>query len=85
MSPNGILHNAATMEINLNVIQAIILSHGHVDHTMGLPNLIDKSDSPQIPLICHPDALLDRKLIMQGGYEGKPNNVGTTLVLQTDN
>lgn len=67
MSPNGILHNAATMKINLNVIQAIILSHGHVDHTMGLPNLIDKLDSPQIPLICHPDDLLDRKLIMQGG------------------
>lgn len=69
MSPNGILHNAGTMGINLNDIQAIILSHGHVDHTMGLPSLIDKLDSPQIPLICHPDALLDRKLIMPGGYE----------------
>lgn len=69
MSPNGLLHNSGTLGINLNDIQAIILSHGHVDHTMGLPSLIEQSDSPQIPLICHPDAFLDRKLIMPDGYE----------------
>ncbi|WPC41604.1 MBL fold metallo-hydrolase [Clostridium sp. JS66] len=69
MSSNGILHNTDTLGIDVNDIQAIILSHGHVDHTMGLPSLIEKLDSPQVPIIFHPDAFLDRKLIMPGGYE----------------
>jgi Metal-dependent hydrolases of the beta-lactamase superfamily II len=69
MSPNGILHNMRSLGINVNDIQAIVISHGHVDHTMGLPSLIEKLGSHQVPLIFHPDAFLERKLIMPGGYE----------------
>ncbi|HBF37590.1 MAG TPA: MBL fold metallo-hydrolase [Firmicutes bacterium] len=69
MSPSGILHNMSALGINPNDIQAIVISHGHVDHTMGLPNLIEKLGPHQVPLIVHPDAFLDRKLIMPGGYE----------------
>jgi 7,8-dihydropterin-6-yl-methyl-4-(beta-D-ribofuranosyl)aminobenzene 5'-phosphate synthase len=69
VSPGGTSHNMSVMEINVNDIQAIILSHGHLDHTMGLPELIDKLGPHQIPLILHPDALLERKVIMPGGYE----------------
>lgn len=69
MSPNGILHNMVSLGINTKDIQAIIISHGHVDHTMGLPSMIEKLESHQIPLIFHPDAFLDRKLIMPGGHE----------------
>jgi len=69
MSPGGILHNMAALGINLNDMQAIIFSHGHVDQTMGLPGLIEKLGPHQIPLISHPDAFLDRKIIMPGGYE----------------
>jgi 7,8-dihydropterin-6-yl-methyl-4-(beta-D-ribofuranosyl)aminobenzene 5'-phosphate synthase len=69
MSPNGILHNMSALGINVNDVQGIIISHGHVDHTMGLPSLIEKLGSHQVPLIFHPDAFLDRKLIMPGGHE----------------
>ncbi|SDF30291.1 MBL fold metallo-hydrolase [Sporomusa acidovorans] len=69
ISPNGILHNMSALGINSNDIQAIILSHGHIDHTMGLPSLIEKLGSHQVPLIFHPDAFLNRKVIMPGGYE----------------
>ncbi|WP_141241592.1 MBL fold metallo-hydrolase [Methanosarcina spelaei] len=69
MSPGGILHNMTALGINVNDMQAIILSHGHADHTMGLPGIIEKLGSHQIPLIYHPDALLDRKIIMPNGYE----------------
>lgn len=68
-SPNGILHNMCSLGIATKDIQAIIISHGHVDHTMGLPSLIEKLEPQHIPLIFHPDAFLDRKLIMPGGYE----------------
>lgn len=69
LSSGGILHNIDALGIDLNDIQAIIISHGHVDHTMGLPSLIEKLGSRQVPLIFHPDAFLDRKVIMPGGYE----------------
>ena len=72
LSPGGTLHNMSAMGINVNDMQAIVLSHGHMDHTMGLPALINKLGAHQIPLIFHPDALLERKVIMPGGYE---NNV----------
>lgn len=69
MSPGGILHNISSLGINLNDMQAIILSHGHADHTMGLPALIEKLKPHQISLISHSDAFLERKIIMPGGYE----------------
>ncbi|AKB80827.1 7,8 dihydropteroate synthase (methanopterin) [Methanosarcina barkeri 3] len=69
ISPGGILHNMAALGINPDDMQAIILSHGHADHTMGLPGLIEKLGSHQIPLVYHPDALLDRKIIMPNRYE----------------
>lgn len=69
MSPNGILHNMNTLGINAKDIQAIVLSHGHIDHTMGLPNLLDKLGSHKIPLIVHPDTFLEKKIMMPNGYE----------------
>ena len=72
MSPGGIIHNMNTMGINVNDMQAIILSHGHMDHTMGLTALIDKLKMHQIPIVFHPDALLERMVVMPDGYE---NNV----------
>ncbi len=69
MSPNGILHNMGALGIKIDDIQAIVISHGHVDHTMGLPSLLEKLGSTRVPLVFHPDAFLDRKLIMPGGHE----------------
>lgn len=70
ISSGGTLHNMSVMGINVNDMQAIILSHGHMDHTLGLSALIDKIGSNQkMPLIFHPDALLERKAVMPGGYE----------------
>ncbi|WP_312202387.1 MBL fold metallo-hydrolase [Anaerospora hongkongensis] len=69
-SPRGTLHNMNSMGINVNDMQAIILSHGHIDHTMGLPALLDElAEKQQMPLIFHPDALLERKIVMPNGDE----------------
>ena len=50
------------MEIDAADIQAIVLSHGHPDHAMGLPGIIDRLGGHHLPLVLHPDACLERKL-----------------------
>lgn len=69
ISTNGILHNIDSLGVNVSDIQAVVLSHGHSDHTMGLPALIERLGKDKIPLIAHPDAFLDKKIIMPDGYE----------------
>jgi 7,8-dihydropterin-6-yl-methyl-4-(beta-D-ribofuranosyl)aminobenzene 5'-phosphate synthase len=69
VSRRGILNNMDVMEINAADIQAIVLSHGHADHAMGLPGLIDRLGSRGLPLVLHPDAYLERKLVLPNGTE----------------
>ena len=42
-------HNASLLNINLNDISSIVLSHGHYDHTGGLKRLIDRDIPGSIP------------------------------------
>jgi len=69
VSRDGILHNLDVMEIQAADIQAIVLSHGHTDHAMGLPGLIDRLGTRHLPLVLHPDAYLERKLVLPNGEE----------------
>ncbi len=69
MSRQGILYNMDAMEIDAADIQAIVLSHGHPDHTMGLPGIIDRLGRHHLPLVLHPDACLERKLVLPNGLE----------------
>ncbi|MBI1926974.1 MBL fold metallo-hydrolase [Candidatus Poribacteria bacterium] len=69
LSRNGILYNMDAMEVNAADIQAIVLSHGHIDHAMGLPGLIDRLGTRNLPLVLHPDAYLERKIILPNGTE----------------
>lgn len=50
-------------------IQAIVISHGHGDHCMGLPGVFQRLGSRNVPLVLHPDAYLERKLILPNGFE----------------
>ncbi len=53
--------NARQLGISLAGIEAVALSHGHFDHTGGLPTLFC-GEVRQIPLVAHPDAFLRRRL-----------------------
>jgi 7,8-dihydropterin-6-yl-methyl-4-(beta-D-ribofuranosyl)aminobenzene 5'-phosphate synthase len=65
----GILYNLDALEIDAADIQAIVLSHGHADHAMGLPGLLDRLGARNLPLVLHPDAYLERKLVLPDGAE----------------
>lgn len=69
VSPAGILHNINALGINLADVQAVILSHGHFDHTLGLPGLMESLASQHIALVFHPDAYLERKIVTPSGNE----------------
>lgn len=49
----GVLHNMEQLGVNVGEIEAIVLSHGHMDHTGTLYGILDKI-SRTIPLVLHP-------------------------------
>lgn len=69
LSPRSFLYNLDALEINAADVQAIVLSHGHADHAMGLPGFIQRVGSRNLPLVLHPDAYLERKLVLPNGDE----------------
>ena len=66
---DGVLHNLDALEVKPNELHAIVLSHGHTDHTRGLIGLIKRYGRPRIPIVLHPDAFLKRKNVFPDGHE----------------
>jgi 7,8-dihydropterin-6-yl-methyl-4-(beta-D-ribofuranosyl)aminobenzene 5'-phosphate synthase len=64
VSPDGALHNLDILGIHLDEIQAIVLSHGHTDHTGGMDGFLDRLGKRRMPILLHPDAFLKRRLVM---------------------
>lgn len=79
LSRRGILYNLDALEIDLSDVQAIVLSHGHADHAFGLPGVVERLGTRNMPLILHPDAYLERKLVLPNGFE-----IGLPAPKQTD-
>ena len=50
----GVLHNMEKLGINIEEIEAIVISHGHMDHTSGLNSILEKIPHT-IPLVMHPE------------------------------
>jgi 7,8-dihydropterin-6-yl-methyl-4-(beta-D-ribofuranosyl)aminobenzene 5'-phosphate synthase len=69
VSKNGILQNMKAMNIDPKSIDAIVLSHGHTDHAMGILGFLETSGRKGLPFVIHPDAYLPRKLILPTGDE----------------
>jgi 7,8-dihydropterin-6-yl-methyl-4-(beta-D-ribofuranosyl)aminobenzene 5'-phosphate synthase len=63
----GLLHNLDVIGIDARDIEAIVLSHGHADHVMGLQALVGRLGGRKLPLVLHPDARLERRLMSADG------------------
>ena len=54
ISPGAMVTNAGRLGADLSGIQAVILSHGHFDHTGGLAGLAGKRGTRSLPMVLHP-------------------------------
>ena len=68
---DGVLHNMDVLDIKGNELHAVVLSHGHTDHTRGLMGFIKRYGRPKVPIVLHPDAYLKRKNIHGDGHESE--------------
>lgn len=65
VTPACLFNNARLLKADLSKLEAIILSHGHPDHFLGLEELLKslkEKGKKQIPLFLHPESFLERRL-----------------------
>jgi 7,8-dihydropterin-6-yl-methyl-4-(beta-D-ribofuranosyl)aminobenzene 5'-phosphate synthase len=71
ISTHGLVHNMDVLEVHPLDLHSIVLSHGHVDHTQGLVGMLRRLGKRRMPILLHPDAFLNRKLVFPDGHETK--------------
>ncbi len=63
----GIINNALALKKDLSNLDAIVLSHGHYDHTSGLPDVLRlHKKGSLVSVYAHPDIFLDRYWMREG-------------------
>lgn len=62
VSPDGMIENMDRLEISPAEIEALVLSHGHFDHTGGIRGLGDRLGAANLPLLVHPHAYRQRRM-----------------------
>ena len=75
-TPEVLFHNAGLLGIDLASADAVVLSHGHYDHTGGLAEVLNRAGG--IPLFLHPGALARR---FSRKKDGSVHEIGVPLPL----
>jgi 7,8-dihydropterin-6-yl-methyl-4-(beta-D-ribofuranosyl)aminobenzene 5'-phosphate synthase len=69
LGPDTAIHNMDVLGITPTDFRAMVLSHGHIDHHGGLDGLFARLGRRRMPLVLHPDAWRDRRLVFPTGQE----------------
>jgi 7,8-dihydropterin-6-yl-methyl-4-(beta-D-ribofuranosyl)aminobenzene 5'-phosphate synthase len=66
VTPDGLTGNLDRLGISPDTFEAIVLSHGHFDHVMGLDGLAERLGRRNLPLLLHPDFWSRRRIVIPG-------------------
>ena len=62
-------HNLDVLGYDLEDVRAVAFSHGHTDHHTGLEGIARRVGRRGLPLVLHPDAWRDRRVVFPSGAE----------------
>ncbi len=66
LTPEGVADNMRRLGLSPKDLEAIVLSHGHFDHTIGLDGLVRVLGRADMPLFVHPDFWIRRRIAIPG-------------------
>lgn len=66
LTPGGVAENMRRLSLSPKEIEAIVLSHGHFDHTAGLDGLVRALGRANLPVIIHPEFWTQRRIAIPG-------------------
>ena len=66
VSPDGMVENMRRLEVDPRDVEAVVLSHGHFDHTAGLDGMIRRLGRANLPVLIHPDFWNRRRVVLPG-------------------
>ena len=66
MTPDGAAENLRRLELPVKDIEAIVLSHGHFDHTTGMHGIVESLGLGNLPVYIHPEFWHQRRIAIPG-------------------
>jgi 7,8-dihydropterin-6-yl-methyl-4-(beta-D-ribofuranosyl)aminobenzene 5'-phosphate synthase len=71
-TPDGLAGNLDRLAISPDTFEAVVFSHGHFDHVMGLAGVAARLGARNLPVIIHPDFWSRRRLVSPEGIRELP-------------
>ena len=69
LSPETAAHNLGVLNYDLKDVRSVVFSHGHADHHTGLEGITGRLGRRGLPLVLHPDAWRERRVVFPTGNE----------------
>ncbi len=66
LTPDGLAENMRRLGIDAKEIEAVVLSHGHFDHTTGIDGFVRAAGRANLPVMIHPEFWSRRRIAIPG-------------------